>query len=315
MGTVFPRQSDNMKLFAVLALAAVAFAEPEAEGKAYGIYGYGVPYAGAYGAYGAYSAYRPYSYGGYYYGKRSAEAEPEAEADADAYYPYGAYPYAYGAGYGAYGAYPYASAYYGKRSADAEAKAEAYSHLLYGTYGYGLPYAGAYGAYRTYGAYPAHAGFYYGKRSADAEPEAEADPAVLYSTASIASPLTTAYTHAVASPLTYTTAVNTVVPTVSQYKWGVYGGYPAVYGKRSADGEADAEGDARYLLYTAGVAPYAAYSHVAAPLAYTHAAQYTVPVAPLPRAPAHGVASTYAGLVHSSHVGVCLNNVGVQVPC
>merc|ERR1712010_195366 len=130
MGTVFPRQSDNMKLFAVLALAAVAFAEPEAEGKAYGIYGYGVPYAGAYGAYGAYSAYRPYSYGGYYYGKRSAEAEPEAEADADAYYPYGAYPYAYGAGYGAYGAYgayPYASAYYGKRSADAEAKAEAYS--------------------------------------------------------------------------------------------------------------------------------------------------------------------------------------------
>merc|ERR1712032_1019595 len=292
MGTVFPRQSDNMKLFAVLALAAVAFAEPEAEGKAYGIYGYGVPYAGAYGAYGAYSAYRPYSYGGYYYGNRSAEAEPEAEADADAYYP-----------------------------------------LLYGTYGYGLPYAGAYGAYRTYGAYPAHAGFYYGKRSADAEPEAEADPAVLYSTASIASPLTTAYTagvaplttaytHAVAAPLAYNTAVNTVVPTVSQYKWGVYGGYPAVYGgypavygKRSADGEADAEGDARYLLYTAGVAPYAAYSHVAAPLAYTHAAQYTVPVAPLPRAPAHGVASTYAGLVHSSHVGVCLNNVGVQVPC
>merc|ERR1712032_27840 len=297
MGTVFPRQSDNMKLFAVLALAAVAFAEPEAEGKAegnpallYGTYGYGVPYAGAYGAYGAYSAYHPAAYGGYYYGKRSAEAEPEgaADANADAYYRYYGYarPYAYGAGYG----------------------------------------------YRTYGAYP-YAPAYYGKRSAEAEPEAEADPAVLYSTASIASPLTTAYTagvaplttaytHAVASPLTYTTAVNTVVPTVSQYKWGVYGGYPAVYGgypavygKRSADGEADAEGDARYLLYTAGVAPYAAYSHVAAPLAYTHAAQYTVPVATVAKAPAHGVASTYAGLVHSSHVGVCLNNVGVQVPC
>merc|ERR1712037_136207 len=78
--TVFPRQSDNMKLFAVLALAAVAFAEPEAEADPallYGTYGYGVP------AYGSYGAYRPYSYGGYYYGKRSAEAEPEAEADAD----------------------------------------------------------------------------------------------------------------------------------------------------------------------------------------------------------------------------------------
>merc|ERR1740122_883504 len=116
-----------MKLFAVLALAAVAFAEPEAGANAeadpallYGTYGYGVP---SYGAYGAYSAYRPYSYGGYYYGKRSADAEPEAEADADAYYGYYGY------------ARPYA----------------------YGAYGYGLPYAGAYGAYgayRTYGAYP-----------------------------------------------------------------------------------------------------------------------------------------------------------------
>merc|ERR1739838_291790 len=240
MGTVFPRQSDNMKLFAVLALAAVAFAEPEAGANAeadpallYGTYGYGVP---SYGAYGAYSAYRPYSYGGYYYGKRSADAEPEAEADADAYYGYYGYarPYAYGAygaGYGyRYGAYPYASAYYGKRSADAEPKAEADPALLYSAYGYGLPYAGAYGAYgayRTYGAYPySYGGYSYGKRSAEAEPEAEADPAVLYSTASIASPLTTAYTAGVA-PLTtaYTHAIapvattvdKTVVPTVAQY--------------------------------------------------------------------------------------------------
>merc|ERR1711934_24610 len=249
MGTVFPRQSDNMKLFAVLALASVAFAEPEAEADPallYGTYGYGVPAYGAYGAYGAYSAYRPYSYGaGYYYGKRSAEAEPEAEANADAYYGYYGYarPYAYGAygaGYGyRYGAYPYASTYYGKRSADAEPKAEADPALLYNAYGYGLPYAGAYGAYggyRTYGAYPyAYGGYSYGKRSAEAEPEAEADPALLYSTASIASPLTTAYTagvaplttaytHAVAAPLAYTHAISpvattvakTVVPTVAQ---------------------------------------------------------------------------------------------------
>merc|ERR1712051_48085 len=334
MGTVFPRQSDNMKLFAVLALAAVAFAEPEAEADPallYGTYGYGVPYAGgAYGAYGAYSAYRPYSYGGYYYGKRSAEAEPKAEADA--YYPYGAYPYAYGAGYGyrtygAYGAYPYASAYYGKRSAEAEPKAEADPALLYNAYGYGLPYAGAYGAYggyRTYGAYPyAYGGYSYGKRSAAAEPEAEADPAVLYSTASIASPLTTAYTagvaplttaytagvaplttaytHAVAAPLAYTHAIapvattvaKTVVPTVAQYTIpsvysGVYG-FPtavggAVYGKRSADAEADPA-----LLYTAGVAPLTtAYTAGVAPYAvaapYAHYA--VAPVATVAKAPA-----------------------------
>merc|ERR1712048_809811 len=167
MGTVFPRQSDNMGFFAVLALAAVAFAEPEAEAK----------------------------------------ADPA---------------------------------------------------LLYGAYGYGLPYTyGAYG-YRTYGAYPYTYG-YYGKRSADAEPEA--DPALLYTTSNVVSPLTTAYaavphvayTHAVAAPV-----VKTVVPQV---------------------------------------------------------ATYTVPVATVAKAPAHGVAATYAGLVHSSHVGVCLNNVGVQVPC
>merc|ERR1719331_914212 len=149
---------------------------------------------------------------------------------------------------------------------EAGANAEADPALLYGAYGYGLPYAGAYGAYgayRTYGAYPyANGGYSYGKRSAEAEPEAEADPAVLYSTASIASPLTTAYTagvaplttaytHALAAPLAYTHAIapvattvaKTVVPTVAQYtvpsvSSGVYD-FPSVYGKRSADAEAD----------------------------------------------------------------------------
>merc|ERR1712184_221494 len=240
MGTVFPRQSDNMKFFAVLALAAVAFAEPEADAKAdpavlYGAYGYGLPYASVYGGYRTYGAY-PYTYGGAYYGKRSADAEPEAAADAEAdpallygaygyglpyssvYRSYGAYPY----GYRTYGAYPYA--YYGKRSADAEpeADAEADPALLYGAYGYGLPYSGV---YRTYGAYPYG---YYGKRSADAEPEA--DPALLYTTSNVVSPLTTAYTH-VAAPLTtaYTVpqvaythsvaapVVKTVVPQVATY--------------------------------------------------------------------------------------------------
>merc|ERR1712184_223328 len=145
-----------MKFFAVLALAAVAFAEPEADANAdpavlYGAYGYGLPYASVYGGYRTYGAYPGYSFG--YYGKRSADAEPEADAEADpallygAYgygHTYGAYPYAYGYGQ-TYGAYPYA--YYGKRSADAEADPA----LLYGAYGYGLPYSGV---YRSYGAYP-----------------------------------------------------------------------------------------------------------------------------------------------------------------
>merc|ERR1711910_141455 len=125
MGTVFPRQSDNMKLIAVLALAAVAFAEPEADPKAdpWLTYGYGLGHAGVYGGYRTYGAY-PYSYG--YYGKRSAEAEPEAEADPALLYGSYGYPYA-----GAYGAYPYSYGYYGKRSAEAEPEAEADPALLY----------------------------------------------------------------------------------------------------------------------------------------------------------------------------------------
>merc|ERR1712158_34548 len=78
----------NMKLLVVLALAAIAAAEPEAEAKAdpyllyggYGLghYGYGLGYHGL--------GYRTYVY----YGKREAEAEPKAEAE----------PYLYGYGYG-----------------------------------------------------------------------------------------------------------------------------------------------------------------------------------------------------------------------
>merc|ERR1712130_552582 len=85
MGTVFQRQSDNMKMLVVLALAALAYAEPEAEADAallYGAYGYG-GYAGypyAYSGYRAYGGYRTYGYPYGYYGKRSADAEPEAEA-------------------------------------------------------------------------------------------------------------------------------------------------------------------------------------------------------------------------------------------
>merc|ERR1712080_290729 len=76
-----------MKLLVVLALAAIAAAEPEAEAKAdpYLLYGgYGLGHLG-YGhlGYGL-------GYGGYYYGKREAEAEPKAEAE----------PYLYGYGYG-----------------------------------------------------------------------------------------------------------------------------------------------------------------------------------------------------------------------
>merc|ERR1712154_624322 len=114
------------------------------------------------------------------------------------------------------------------------------------------------------------------------------------------------------------------LPYSGAYGYRAYGAYPyaySYYGKRSADAEPEAEADPA-LLYTTSnvVSPLTtAYTTpVAAPVVKTvvpQVATYTVPVSTVHKAPAHGVAATYAGLVHSSHVGVCLNNVGVQVPC
>merc|ERR550519_1692317 len=77
--------------------------------------------------------------------------------------------------------------------------------------------------------------------------------------------------------------------------------YAAQYGKREA--EADPQvilGGLGYGLgYHAGVA-------AVAPAVLGHAA--------LPN-PVHAVAATPAGLVHSSHVGLCTNYLGAAVPC
>jgi len=310
-----------LKFAFVVVCAALASAEPEAKADAkadaallYGAYGYaGLPYAGYAGyAYGAY----PYAY----YGKRSAEAEPEA----DAYYGYYGYarPYAYG--YRSYG-YP-AYGYYGKRSADAEPEADA--DAFYGVYGYSAYRPYAYSAYRPY-AYTTRWG--YGKRSADAE--AEADPALVYTSAVpavhsvVSSPLVSAltpaatlktvhtpvtYTHAVAAPAVTYAGVHAVhTPVVNTVGSTVY------YGKREA--EADPA-----LLYTNAVpavhSVVGTHAVVGSPLVHhTYAvptvAKTVVPAVTVAKAADHGVVGTYAGLVHSSHAGICLNNVGVQVPC
>merc|ERR1711973_999704 len=106
---------------------------------------------------------------------------------------------------------------------------------------------------------------------------AEADPALLYA----------GYAGYAGVPLAYgvglksapcVNAANVPVPCAA------YGHY---YGKREA--EADPA-----LLY----AGYAGYPYAAAYGAYPHA-----------------VAATTAGLVHSSHVGLCVNYLGASVPC
>merc|ERR1719431_209094 len=110
---------------------------------------------------------------------------------------------------------------------------------------------------------------------------AEDDPALLYA----------GYAGYAGIPLAYgvglksapcVNAANVPVPCAAGYRL-------VHYGKRDADAEADPA-----LLY----AGYAGYPYAAAYGAYPHA-----------------VAATAAGLVHSSHVGLCVNYLGASVPC
>merc|ERR1712106_1112018 len=79
------RNTKMLKTITIACLAAVAFAEPEADPKAA---------ADPYLLYGGYGGYGGHLYGHRgYYGKREAEAEPKAAAD----------PYLLYGGYGGYG--------------------------------------------------------------------------------------------------------------------------------------------------------------------------------------------------------------------
>merc|ERR1712113_922516 len=315
MGQSFHDSLTNMKMFVVLALTAMAMAEPEADPQVLlnqhvtsinnvpvvqtplvntvvsnpTVYST-VAHSVAPSVYHA-NVYTPHVY----LGKREAQAE--AEPEADAYYGYYARPYGpYGYGYRSYG-YPYR--YYGKRSADAEPEADA----LYGVYGYGYraynPYA--YGAYRPY-AYTTRWGL--GKRSADAE--AEADPALVYNAVTpVHSAVPTVKTVATVPAIHTYAGVHAVhTPVVNTVGSTVY------YGKREA--EADPA-----LLYTGVHTPvHSVYNSPLVHHAYTVPAVHTatvakavVPAVTVAKTADHGVVGTYAGLVHSSHAGICLNNV------
>merc|ERR1711976_699626 len=129
MGRVVPGEtSTTMKVLAILFLATLAYAAPEAEPKAdadaaadawyayyghpYRYYGYGGYYGGWRGYYGGYYGYPGY-YGSRGWGKRDPEAHAGTQADAETD-PAVLYSYAYGhAAVHPYGyAYGYASPYY-----------------------------------------------------------------------------------------------------------------------------------------------------------------------------------------------------------
>merc|ERR1711931_186445 len=302
MGQSFHHSLTNMKMFVVLALAAMAMAEPEADPQL--LYTTGV--------------HTPVT---------SINNVPVVNAVPHVYNTAVHSVHAPTVGVVASSVYAHPTVYYGKRDAEAEPEADA----LYGYYGY-RNYG--YSAYRPYAYRPyAYGAWGYGKRSADAE--AEADPALLYTTSAVhtpvhsvvSSPLVSALTPAatlktVHTPVTYSVpAVHTVANTVPAVTYaGVHTvhtpvvntvGSTVYYGKREA--EADPA-----LLYSHAVP--AVHSVVSSPLVHhTYAvptvAKTVVPAVTVAKTVDHGVVGTYAGLVHSSHAGICLNNVGVQVPC
>merc|ERR1712184_48380 len=88
-----------------------------------------------------------------------------------------------------------------------------------------------------------------------------------------------------AVPFGSSTGLDPITQGVDPVTQGYALPYAAHYG-----GKREAEADAQVVLPYAGYAGYG----------------YAAP---------HAVAATYGGLVHSSHVGVCTNYVGAQVPC
>merc|ERR1711953_955428 len=190
---------------------------------------------------------------------------------------------------------------------------------------------------------------------AEPEPEAEADPALIYTntlpavhsavhsplvyTSGVQTPLVyntpaqtpVVYNSAVKTPLVYNSAVqtplvyNSAVKTPLVYNSAVK--TPLVYNTPilskvlpslktapvvSHIAKREAEADPA-LLYTTGV-PHAVHT----PLVYNpavHTPYSTGVYTPLLKTVDNAVVPTSAGFIHSSHAGVCTNNVGVRVPC
>merc|ERR1712062_515249 len=199
----------------------------------------------------------------------------------------------------------------------AMAEPEADPAVVYPNFGYGYARPAVYQAqgvypYSTY--LPSNYYNFYGKR------DAEADPQLLLQ--HTLTPYTT-YKTSVAKPVVYNTPVHTpLVNTFPTLK--TYASSPVVstVSKREAEAEADP------LVYTNTPLVYNAAAH--SPLVYNaavhtptvyNAAVHTPTVyktavnTPLVKTPENAVVPTVGGYIHSSHVGVCTNNLGIRVPC
>merc|ERR1712106_256258 len=195
----------------------------------------------------------------------------------------------------------------------AGAMAEAEADPYYAAYGYaGLPVAGAYGA-GIYGAGVYGAGAYgAGVYGVGAYGAYGAYPYGLGHAAGYASLSPSA-------SVSINGLAHAAVPAIA----GGYAGAGRYVANSAgvvhvAKREAEAEAEPYYAAYGYAGLPvtgayagaYGAYPYAAAYGAYPYAG-----VAATNAAVGHAVAYTALGAVHSSHVGVCTNNLGAQVPC
>merc|ERR1711923_379036 len=294
---------STMKMFVVLAFAAAAVAEPEANADPqYLIYGAGAyrPYT-TYGAY-PYSTYNAYPYTTYNtYSTRHFIAKREADAEADPALVYNTFPYTY--------------------SNVAPVVSSAVSPVAtYNTVAAVAPVVKTVpvSTYKTVAA------------PAVSVVKTVANPVSTYHNvatpvATYASPLLRAFattaTHQITNynnPTQYTAeSINAFGP-----KYIAKNGPVQHVVKREAEAEADPA-----LVYSNVLAPYTTHytSAVAAPMIYNSVSAHNVvmPVArsnivattPLASTGNHVVAATINGYTHSSIVGVCTNVYGFQVPC
>merc|ERR1711997_839218 len=290
MGTVRRQSSKphyspvSMKFIVVLALAGLAMAEPEAKADSllYGYPGYG------------YTGYTGYGYPGY------------------------GYSTTYGHGYPYHG-------YYGKREAEAEAEAD--PQLLINNVGLGL-HPSTYGVYNypvvqktlekkvvpaIYNTLPVHTPVVYNT--------AVKTPVVstVYNTGLHTPLVNTVYNTALKTPLVntvYNTGLHTptllnAFPTRKTFTSPVV----STISKREA--EADPALVYNALPLTTGLY-HPSISNSVIPKVHTPLVPkvYTSSVqTPLLKTVDNAVVPTLGGYIHSSHVGVCTNNLGVRVPC
>merc|ERR1711936_137723 len=228
----------------------------------------------------------------------------------------------------------------------AMAEPEADPAFVYPNFGYGYARPAVYQAqgvypYSTY--LPSNYYNYYGKRDAEADPQLllqhTLTPYTTYKT-SVAKPVVynsalhtpVVYNSAVHSPVVYNSALHT--PVVSSVYPGVYSTavhsplvntFPTLKTYASSPvvstvskREAEAEAEADPLVYTNTPLVYNAAAQT--PLVYNAAAHtplvYKTAVhTPTVKTPENAVVPTVGVYIHSSHVGVCTNNLGIRVPC